>query len=149
MQATRRAEVIWKGPLRGGAGTLSAVTSGVFADVPISWPRRIEADAEGHTSPEELLAAAHASCFSMGMSNRLAVNGFPPEQLDVSAEVTIAQPEQWPSVVSSHITVHAVVADIDEDTFQEYARLALQTCPMSRAITGNVELSVSATLARP
>ena len=149
MQATRRADVTWNGPLRGGSGTVSAATSGLFSDVPVSWPRRIEEDAEGHTSPEELLAAAHATCYSMGLANRLAVNDFPAETLQVSAEVTIAQPVQWPSVVTSAITVEATVAGIDEETFQEYARLALETCPMSRAIAGNVELSVTATLHRP
>lgn len=150
MEATRRAEVTWTGPLRpGGAGTVRAASSGLFGPLPISWPRRIEADPEGHTSAEELLAAAHASCYVMGLSNRLAINGFPPERLGIAVEVTIAQPERWPSIVSSHVIAHAVVAGIDEELFQEYARLALETCPMSRALAGNVALSVTATLERP
>jgi osmotically inducible protein OsmC len=127
---------------------VSASSSGLFSDAPVSWPRRIEADAESTTSPEELLAAAHATCYSMGLSNRLAINGFPAERLDVTAEVTIAQPDQWPSVTESHITVRAEVAGIDEDTFADYAQKALETCPMSRALTGNVTLSVTAHLAR-
>lgn len=150
MQATRRAEVTWHGPLRpDGEGTVRAASSGLFGPLPISWPRRIEPDADGYTSAEELLAAAHASCYVMGLANRLAINGFPPERLDIAVDVTIAQPEKWPSVVSSHVTVRTVVAEIDDERYQEFARLALETCPMSRALKGNVELSVEATLERP
>lgn len=150
MAATRRAEVTWFGPLRpDGHGTVRAVTSGLFGPLPISWPRRIEQDPDGHTSAEELLAAAHASCYVMGLSNRLALNGFPPERLEIAVDVRIDQPDQWPSIVSSHITVQAVVADVEEEPFQEYARLALETCPMSRALKGNIEMSVEATLLRP
>lgn len=150
MEATRHAAVSWVGPLRpDGEGTVRAVSSGLFGPLPISWPRRIGEEAEGYTSAEELLAAAHASCYVMGLSNRLALNGFPPQHLDIDVAVTIAQPERWPSIVSSHVTVRAVVADVEEEAFQEYARLALETCPMSRALKGNVELSVDAVLERP
>jgi len=150
MEATRRAAVTWTGPLRpDGEGTVRSVSSGLFGPMPISWPRRIGEEAEGYTSAEELLAAAHASCYVMGLANRLAINGFPPAHLDIEVAVTIAQPEKWPSVVSSHVSVRATVADVEEEAFQEFARLALETCPMSRALKGNVELSVEAVLERP
>lgn len=146
MQATRRADVTWTGPLRGGAGTVTAVSSGLFADAAVSWPRRIEPAAEATTSPEELLAAAHAACFAMGLSNRLAINGVPAERLDVIAEVTIAQPDQWPSITASQITVRGVVPGADEATFADYAQKALETCPMSRALDSSVSRTVTAHL---
>ena len=87
MAVTTRAEATWSGDLASGAGAVSAVTSGVFSDLPVTWAARTESP-DGKTTPEELVAAAHAACFSMAFSSRLGKNGTPPARLDVSAEVT-------------------------------------------------------------
>ena len=92
MAAVRRAEATWSGDLTSGSGSVSAVSSGVFSDLPVTWAARTEA-AEGKTSPEELVAAAHAACYSMAFSGQLDRNGTPPTRLDVSSEVTFAQVE--------------------------------------------------------
>src|SRR6186997_539302 len=86
MAAIRRAEVTWDGDLMTGSGTVSAVSSGAFSDLPVSWAARTEHPDK--TSPEELVAAAHASCYAMAFSGRLARFGTPPQRLSVSADVT-------------------------------------------------------------
>src|SRR6188508_3098864 len=88
MAAIRRADVTWSGDLATGKGQVSASSSGVFKGLDVSWPRRSEADANGVTSPEELLAAAHASCFAMALSGALGRAGTPPDHVHVSATVT-------------------------------------------------------------
>ena len=87
MSAIRRAEATWSGNLATGSGAVSAMSSGAFDSLPVSWSARTEAS-DGLTSPEELVAAAHAACFSMALSGALGRAGTPPERLDVSAEVT-------------------------------------------------------------
>ena len=146
MAQIRRAEASWEGDLLSGQGQVSARTSGVFSDLPVSWGARTEASG-GKTSPEELLAAAHATCFSMAFSNMLAKAGTPPERLEVSAEVTFDKVGDGWKVVSSALTVRGTVPGIDEATFREVAERAKEGCPISGAIKGNVELSVEATLA--
>jgi lipoyl-dependent peroxiredoxin len=146
MAAVRRAKVGWKGDLATGAGHLDATTSGAFKGLPVTWASRTE-QADGRTSPEELLAAAHASCYSMAFSSELTKAGFPPEKLDVSAEITFDRVEGKWTVVSSKLTVHGTVPTITEAKFREIAAGAKDGCPISRAIVGNVALSVEATLA--
>ena len=146
MPQIRRAEASWQGDLLSGQGQVSARTSGVFSDLPVSWGARTEAHG-GKTSPEELLAAAHAACFSMAFSNMLAKAGTPPERLEVSAEVAFDKVGDGWKVVSSVLTVQGTVPGIDEATFREVAERAKDGCPISSAIKGNVELSVEATLA--
>ena len=114
MAATRRAEARWSGPLSTGSGTVSAVTSARFTDLAVSWAARTEAPG-GKTSPEELLAAAHAACFAMALSGALGRAGTPPEQLDVAAEVTFDKLEAGWRVVSSALTVQAAVPGIAAD----------------------------------
>ena len=145
MAATRQATATWRGDLLSGNGTVSAGTSGKFTDLATTWASRIE-DPQGRTSPEELLAAAHASCFSMAFSNNLAKAGFPPERVEVTADVTIDKRDAGQTVISSELTVSAKVPNIDEAAFQAAAEGAKDGCPISRALTGNVELSVRATL---
>jgi osmotically inducible protein OsmC len=145
MAAIRRAEVTWSGPLSTGAGTVSAVTSRSFSDLPVSWTARTE-ESGGKTSPEELLAAAHAACFSMAMSGNLVRAGFPPERLDVSADVTFDKVEAGWRVVSSALTVRGKVPGISVDDFNAAAEQTRTGCPISQALIGNVELSVDATL---
>lgn len=145
MAAVRRAEATWSGPLSTGSGTVSARSSGAFTDLAVSWPARTESS-EGMTSPEELVAAAHAACYSMALSGALGRAGTPPERLDVSAEVTFDKVEAGWRVVSSALTVHGVVPGISATDFISAAEGARDGCPISQALKGNVALSVVATL---
>ena len=145
MAAIRRAEATWTGPLATGAGTVSARSSDLFSDLPVSWSARTEGD-DKQTSPEELLAAAHSACFAMAMSGNLVRAGTPPDRLDVSAEVTFDKVEAGWSVVSSALTVRGRVPGISAADFDAAAELTRTGCPISRALIGNVAISVEATL---
>ena len=146
MSAVRRAEATWNGDLMTGSGVVSATSSGAFTDLPVSWASRTEAS-DGRTSPEELVAAAHAACFCMALSAGLGRAGTPPESLEVSASVTFQQVEGGFKVASSALTVKGKVPGINAQAFQEAAEGAKDGCPISGALKGNVELSVDATLA--
>lgn len=145
MSAVRRAEVTWTGPLLSGSGTVAAVSSEVFTSLPVTWASRTEAPA-GRTSPEELVAAAHASCYAMAFSGALARAGTPPERLAVSADVTFDKLEAGWRVVSSALTVRGVVPGMSSEDFVAAAEAAKDGCPISQALKGNVELSVDAAL---
>jgi lipoyl-dependent peroxiredoxin len=145
MTAVRRASATWSGDLTSGAGTVTAETTRVFNDLPVSWAARTE-DPGGKTSPEELLAAAHAACYSMAFSNGLAKGGHAPERLDVTVEVTFAKQEVGWKVATSHLTVRGRVPGISSEDFVVAAEAARDGCPISVALKGNVELSVEATL---
>ena len=145
MATTRRANAIWEGDLMSGSGSVSAGTSNHFSDLPVSWATRTE-EPGGNTSPEELLAAAHASCFSMALSNTLAKAGTPPERLEVSAEVTFDKQNGGWGVTTSKLTVRGRVPNADEEAFRTAAESARDGCPISKALKGNVELSVDASL---
>jgi osmotically inducible protein OsmC len=145
MAEVRHAEVNWSGDLQTGAGIIKYVTSGVFSRLPVSWASRTSAH-NGKTSPEELLAAAHASCFSMAVSARLGKNGTPPADLNVRAAVTFDQVDGGWKVTTSVLTVRAVVPGIDDETFQKIALDARDNCPISKALAGNVDLAVDAQL---
>jgi lipoyl-dependent peroxiredoxin len=146
MAAIRTAEVSWSGDLQTGSGMLLYVSSGSLARLPVSWAARTESHG-GKTSPEELLAASHASCFSMALSARLGKNGTPPENLQTVAKVTFDNPDGsgW-KIASSALTVRGRVPGIDEAKFRELAEDAKENCPVSVALKGNVDLSVEATL---
>jgi osmotically inducible protein OsmC len=145
MAAVRQADATWSGNLTDGKGTVSAVSSGVFSALPTTWASRVETS-DGRTSPEELLAAAHAACFSMAFSNDLFKRGFTADRLAVSARVTLDQTDAGRRVVSSALTVSGVVPGIDAATFAEIAEASKNGCPISNAIKGNVALSVEASL---
>lgn len=145
MAQVRRAEANWSGDLLSGGGAVSATSSGVFADQAITWRARTEAS-EGKTSPEELLAAAHASCYSMALSHELAQAGFPPQRVDVSVVVSADKTDSGWTVQSSAITVRATVPGADEALFEEKANAAKGGCPISRAISDSVEITLDATL---
>ena len=145
MSAERRADVVWTGTLAKGGGTLT-LHSGVATDLPVTWASRTERS-DGKTSPEELVAAAHASCFAMAFSGGLAEAGTPPEELRVSAVVTFAQTESGFAVASSKLEVVGKVPGLDAGGFAAAAEAAKDGCPISQALKGNVELSVVATLA--
>jgi osmotically inducible protein OsmC len=146
MSAIRRAEVSWSGDLATGSGTVSPISSHAFDSLPVSWAARTESP-EGKTSPEELLAAAHASCFAMAFSGGLARAGHPPDRLDVSADVTFDKVEAGWRVVSSALTVRGVVPGMSAEDFIVAAEAAKDGCPISQALKGNVALSVDAALA--
>jgi osmotically inducible protein OsmC len=145
MAETRHASATWSGNLTEGSGMLQYISSGAFSRMPITWGSRTEAH-EGRTSPEELLAAAHASCFSMAFANQLAKNDTVAERLDVRVDVTADKREAGWTVLSSVIKVSGVVPGIDAPTFARIADAAKDGCPISRALAGNVELSVEPTL---
>lgn len=142
---TRSAVATWQGDLTSGHGEVSSATTQHFSSLPVSWASRTE-EPEGRTSPEELLAAAHASCFSMALSNGLAKAGTPPERLEVRADVTFEKLEAGWGVGSSHLTVRGRVPGADDASFAQAAETAKDGCPISRALAGNVRLSVEATL---
>jgi lipoyl-dependent peroxiredoxin len=143
--AERRADAVWEGTLATGSGKISLAT-GLATDLPVTWASRT-GPSEGKTSPEELLAAAHASCFCMALSNTLDENETPPDRLEASATVTFSQVEGGWKVASSRITVKGTVPGITSDAFREAAEAAKDGCPISGALKGNVELSVQAELA--
>ncbi len=145
MATTRRADATWSGDLLSGRGTVSAATTGVFRDLPTTWASRT-GEPEGVTSPEELLASAHASCFSMAVSNELAKAGTPPTKIAVTVAVTADKLESGWTVQSAAIKVSGVVPGATAASFQEAADKARDGCPISKALKGNVELSVEATL---
>ena len=145
MAATREARAVWNGDLMSGNGMVSAVSSGKFSDLPVSWSARTEAPG-GKSSPEELLAAAHASCFAMALSAGLARAGTPPKRLEVSAKVTFDKVgDNW-TVTSSELQVKGDVPGADAAKFAQAAEGAKDDCPISRALKGNVKLSVNARL---
>jgi len=144
--ATRQARAKWNGDLATGSGEVSAVSSGKFSALPVSWGARTESP-QGKTSPEELLAAAHASCFAMALSAGLAKGGTPPETLEVTSTVTFDKVGADWTVVSSDLQVTGVVPGLDAAGFAKAAEGARDGCPISRALKNNVKLSVKSTLA--
>ena len=145
METTRHAEVTWSGDLTTGSGTINYSSSGAFSRLPVTWASRTEQH-NGRTSPEELLAAAHAACFSMAFSARLGKNGTPPAKLDVKAVVSFAKGDAGWAIARSTLTVKGDVPGIDPATFQTLAEDARDNCPVSVALKGNVEMVVDATL---
>lgn len=146
MAATREARAVWNGDLLSGTGVVSASTSGKFSEVPVSWSARTEAPG-GKSSPEELLAAAHASCFAMALSADLAKAGTKPSRLEVRSRVTFDKVGDSWTVVSSELEVKGDVPGADAEKFTRAAEGAKENCPISRALKGNVKLSVKASLA--
>jgi lipoyl-dependent peroxiredoxin len=140
--AERTATTVWEGDLAHGSGTTS-LSSGATGDLPVTWASRTQRS-EGKTSPEELIAAAHASCFSMALSNGLAEGGTTAERLDVSATVTLDT--DVVKIVSSHLTVRGVVPGLDADGFAAAAQGAAENCPVSGALKGALEITVDAQL---
>lgn len=145
MAAVRHAEVVWNGDLMSGSGMITYVSSGAFTRLPVSWASRTEAH-DGRTSPEELLAAAHAACFSMALSAGLARAGTPPTRLDVKAVVTFDKTDAGWKVASSALRVRGVVPGATAEAFKAAAEAAKDGCPISGALKGNVALSVEAEL---
>jgi lipoyl-dependent peroxiredoxin len=135
----RNAEVAWSGTIARGMGMASG-GSGAIRGLPITLASRFGAP-EGKTSPEELIAAAHAGCFAMALGSVLAGRGTPPERLDVSVRVTV-ETSGIPKITSSDLDVHGVVPRSDPIAFAEASHEAEENCLVSRALQGNVEIRV-------
>jgi lipoyl-dependent peroxiredoxin len=140
--ADSTAHVTWSGSLLEGGGSIDSVGSGAFGGLPVDWQARIGEEA-GKTTPEELLAAAHAACFSMALSNVLAKAGHAPDRLETSAIVTFVA---GTGITKSALTVRATVPGIDEAAFQEAADDAIQNCPVSKALAAVPEITLDASL---
>ena len=141
--ADRTASASWQGDLLGGSGVVSTVTTGLFTDAGVTWAARTE-EPGGKTSPEELLAAAHAACFCMALSNELSSRGHPPARLEVQATCTF---EPGKGITTMALDVTAEVPGTDEAGFREGLDAAIESCPVSGALRGNVDIQVDGRLA--
>jgi osmotically inducible protein OsmC len=139
----RTAQVTWQGSLLEGSGTIDSTTSGAFGGLGVTWKARSEDDHGGLTSPEELIAAAHAACFSMALSGGLARADTPADELRTSATVTF-QPGEGITKVA--LTVEGIVPGIDGVAFEEAAQAAKENCPVSKALAGVPEITLEAWL---
>ena len=138
----REAHVVWEGNLARGSGTLSE-GSGVLNDTPVTFASRVERP-DGKTSPEELIAAAHATCYAMALSNTLAENDTPPDRLEVDAVCTLD--DEQLKITSVNLDVRGAVPGISEEDFESAARDAEQICPVSNALRGNLEIRLQTRL---
>ncbi|HEY1419193.1 MAG TPA: OsmC family peroxiredoxin [Candidatus Dormibacteraeota bacterium] len=141
MAAISKADAVWEGDLMSGSGRVK-VASGALSEFPVSWASRAESQA-GKTSPEELLAAAHAACYSMAFSNGLSKAGHKVERLNTRAEVEFVP---GTGITSVTITVLGIVDNINNEEFQKQAEAAKEGCPVSKALHGNVTLKLNAQL---
>jgi lipoyl-dependent peroxiredoxin len=139
--ADRTAQVTWEGSLLEGSGSIDSVGSGAFAPLPVTWAARSEEASGGKTSPEELIAAAHAACFSMALSNGLAQAGTAPERLETSATVTFVP---GTGITKIALAVRGRVPGLDEAGFRQAAETAKENCPVSKALTGVPEITLDA-----
>lgn len=144
-KAERRAEVTWQGNLVQGSGKIVSVSSGAIGELPITWASRTESP-NGKTSPEELIAAAHAGCYAMAFSNALAQAGTPAQQLFVTAVCTFESVKGGFKITTMDLDVRGKVPGLDEAGFEEAARKGEQGCPVSNALRNNVEIRLKAQL---
>jgi lipoyl-dependent peroxiredoxin len=145
VKAERRAEVVWQGTLVQGSGNVVSVGSGAIGNLPITWASRTERS-DGKTSPEELLAAAHAACYAMAFSHTLAQAGTPAERLTVDATCTFEQTDSGFKVSTMVLDVRGRVPGLDQAGFEKTAQQAEQGCPISNALRNNVAIHVNAQL---
>ncbi|HTP19654.1 MAG TPA: OsmC family peroxiredoxin [Solirubrobacteraceae bacterium] len=141
--AERTATTGWDGDLAHGNGVLNGA-SGALSNMSVTWASRTQRS-EGKTSPEELIAAAHSSCFSMALAHGLTESGHTPEHLEVTSKVTLDERDGAPTVTTSELTVKGRVPGIDQAQFEQAAADAGTGCPISRALAG-VDITVNATL---
>jgi osmotically inducible protein OsmC len=142
MATDRNAKVTWTGSLMEGSGKIEGVGSGAFGPLDVTWTSRAD-EPDGRTSPEELIAAAWAACYSMALSHALAGAGTPPERLETAVTVTF-QPGE--GIVKEAIEVVGTVPGIDKDGFLEHAEGAKTSCPVSMALKGIPDVTLAATL---
>ena len=145
-ESERRAHVVWEGDLPRGSGSVTADSSKVLEEVPVTWASRVDRP-DGKTSPEELIAAAHASCYSMALSNVLAQKDAPPVRLEVEAVATFDDEQVKITTVS--LNVRGEVPGMSDEEFDAAAHEGDQACPVSNALRGNVEIRVQTQLSEP
>jgi lipoyl-dependent peroxiredoxin len=145
MATDRRAEVTWQGSLMEGSGRIDSTTSGVLGSQQLNWKARAEDDPGATTSPEDLIAAAHAACFAMALSHGLAQAGTPADEVKTSATVTF-QPGE--GITKIALTVEGRVPGVDEDGFQDAAQAAKENCPVSKALASVPEITLDARLSQ-
>ena len=138
----RKASAVWEGGLKGGTGTFKGQTEGVSGQYNFS--SRFEEGAG--SNPEELLAAAHAACFSMALSAQLEGNGTPPTRVETDAVCTVEKADAGFKITTMRLTTRATVASVDAKRFQELAKAAVEGCPVSQALKGNVNVVLDAQL---
>ena len=143
MAADRTATTTWKGTLFEGSGTITQTGSGAFSQLPVTWAARTESS-DGKTSPEELVAAAHSSCYAMALSNTLAQAGHEAESLEVTATVTFVPGE---GVTKSALKVVGKVPGMDDATFKDFAKQGEEGCPISNLIRQGTEITLDASSA--
>jgi lipoyl-dependent peroxiredoxin len=143
MAAQRTAHVTWQGDLMSGSGRIDSVGSGAISGLDVTWASRTEESENGRTSPEELIAAAHATCLSMALSHALAQGGHAPEQLNTSATVTF-QPGEGITKIALDVVGH--VPGMDDGSFQDAAAQAKENCPVSKALAAVPEITLTARL---
>ncbi|HLZ22587.1 MAG TPA: OsmC family peroxiredoxin [Ktedonobacterales bacterium] len=142
--AERRADATWQGNLTEGQGIINS-GSGALSQLAVTWASRTERS-DGKTSPEELIAAAHAACYAMAFSNTLSRAGTPPQQLHVNAVCTLDRTDTGVKIGSVTLDVTGTVPGLDEAGFEAAARQAEQSCPVSNALRNNVAITVNAHL---
>ncbi|MDI3315194.1 MAG: OsmC family peroxiredoxin [Mycobacterium sp.] len=142
--AERTMKVTWEGTLASGLGKLSEGSSGALDGLEVTWAARTE-DPGGKTSPEELLAAAHSSCFAMALALKLGENNTPPQRMTVTSTVTLDEVDGLPTITTSRLTVRAQVAGLDDEGFAAAVDQAAALCPVSRLFAG-AQVSVDARL---
>jgi lipoyl-dependent peroxiredoxin len=145
MAIERNAHATWDGDLRSGSGRFDLESSGAIAGESVTFASRFE-QPDGKTSPEELIAAAHATCFSMALANGLAQDGHAPTKLETEAQVTLDQADGGFAITKIQLTVRGRVEGLDEDGFRKAAEQAKQNCPVSKALASVPEISVDAAL---
>jgi osmotically inducible protein OsmC len=136
---------VWQGPLASGTGTLTG-GSGALAELPVTWASRTERS-DGKTSPEELIAGAHASCFAMALALVLGEHDSPPEHMTVSAACTLDEVDGAPRITTVELSVEARVPGLDAAALERMVGSAADLCPVSNALRGNVEINVRSELA--
>jgi osmotically inducible protein OsmC len=146
MAAQRKGSAVWNGDLATGNGTVSFVSSRALPDTPVTWASRSEPATGGNTSPEELIAAAHAACFCMGLAAGLGRAGYKPDRLEAEATASFEKGDDGFSITSMALRLRARIPGIDEAAFQQAADAASKGCPVSKALAGNVRITLDATL---
>lgn len=145
MAVERTANAVWEGDLMGGSGSVST-QSGAVDNATVKWSSRAE-QADENTSPEELIAAAHATCISMALANGLAQAGTPAQRLETEATATFDRAGDGFRMTTMRLAIRGQVDGVDEDSFRQAAEDAKENCPVSQALKGNVDVSLDASLA--
>ncbi len=145
--AFRKASTEWQGTAAEGSGTTTFVSSQAGGPFPVSLTKRTDQEDKTQTNPEELIAAAHSTCYAMAFSNVLSQNDTPPSKLDVDVRVTLDQVGEGFGITKSELTVKGDVPGLDQAQFEKLANEAEQACPVSNVLRGNAEITLKATLA--